>query len=458
MNKYLSVFISCGVVVAGWAGYAAFYASDSHSHGWVPVVHLPFDSHVIDLQISNEEHAVQRDPYGALGWSMLCSTYMNRSRESDDLATAVKAEAAAKRSLELRIMGNVGAWNKLVQALLQEHRFKDALSQCEAAERAGINSDDTTVLHSECLIEVGRYDDAGLIISKNPRAFDNPAGKSVVARMLDISGKPDQAIKLMRQATSEIDLNGGMPSDAIAWFHTRLAIQLAKAGQHVASRQEFETALKMYPRDYKAMAGLARLSVQDGEWQQAVDWGLRSDAVAQLPDVRALVGDAYEMLGEMTKAEEQYQRVAALVGRPSGMNDGLHELNPAAGTHGHRLDRLYAVYCADHNRDLDGAYAAAVRDFDARHDIYAYDTLAWVCFKKGDVSEAQKGIDKALERGTRDPMLWYHAGEIYAGIGETDKASQYLKGALAIDPQFDGIAAKRAANTLQALEANRKIK
>ncbi len=240
-----------------------------------------------------------------------------------------------------------------------------------------------------------------------------------------------------------------MPGYAIAWFHCRLAMELAKNGKHEEAGTEYEKALVLYPRDYKSMAGLAKLAAQDGRWQDVVAWGNKSDEIAQMADVRALVGDAYAKLGDATKAEVQYERVAALVGRPSGINDGLHEVAPGAGTHGHRLDRQYALYCADHNRDPDGAYAAALRDFDAREDLYAYDTLAWVCLQKGDKDEAAKAISKALTSGEKDPLVWYHAGVIFASVGEKSKASQLLRQALALDPHFDGIAAPRA----EALEA-----
>jgi len=369
MNKLFPILISAGLVVSGWMGYAKYYASLAFVTGRVPVVHLPFDSNVIDLQIRNNEAAVKRDPYGALGWSMMCSAYMDRSRESDDLATAVKAEAAARRSLQLRVLGNVGAENKLVQTLLQQHRFKDALGECLKAVERKIYSDDTAVLHVECLIELGRYDEAGVLVTKNPRAFADGPSKTVVARLLDVGGKPEEALKLYRFAVREVDDNGGMPSNAVAWFHTRLGMQLARLGKHEEARSEYNTALKMYPRDYKAMAGLAKLASLYGKWQDVIDWGNRSDQVAQMADVRALVGDAYAMLGNPAKAEEQFNRVAELVGRPSGMNDGLHEVTPAAGTHGHRLDRQYAIFCADHDRDPVGAYAAAVRDFEARQDL-----------------------------------------------------------------------------------------
>ncbi|AIE85379.1 tetratricopeptide repeat protein [Fimbriimonas ginsengisoli] len=442
------MFLAFGVAAfGGWMGYASWYSRPGY---WAtvskPPIHIPFDSSRIDARIRTAEETVRRDPNGALGWSRLSSEYLARSRESDDSATAVKAEAAARKSLALRKLGNVGAWNKLVQSLLQQHRFHDALSQCLAAEKAKVSDDHTTRSHVECLIEVGRYDEARNLIKANSRAFGDASGKTIVARLLDIDGKPADALRLLQFCAREADGSAGMPSDAVAWFHTRTAIQLDKMGRHDESRREFQTALTLYPRDYKAMAGLARVAFQDGRWQEAIDWGTKSDAIAQMADVRALVGDAYALLGQPDKAEAQYAKVAELVGRPSGMNDGMHEVAPVAGTHGHRLDRQYAIFCADHRRDLGGAYAAALRDLESRRDIYAFDTLAWVCLQRGDKKEAVGAIAKALARGTRDPMLLFHAGTIYAAANDHSKADRYLKAAMAIDPNFDGVAARKMAS------------
>jgi len=453
MKKLLPVVSILSVIVAGWVGYASLYAHADSINGTTEL-HLPFDSSSIDRDIASNQRAVHVDPNAALNWSYVSTAYMVRSRESDDLATAVKAEKAARRSLEIRKLGNVGAWNKLVASLLQEHRFKDALAECEKAEREQIYSDDTALLRGECLIEIGRYDEAGVLFSKHPRITKNAAGYSVVARLLDLQGKPKAAVNLYRRAAAEVDRNAGMPSYAVGWFHTRLAMQLSKVGAHVEAKQQFAEALALYPRDYKAMAGLARLAAQDEHWQEAIEWGNRSDTIAQMADVRALVGDAYAMLGDSTKAEEQYGRVAALVGRPSGMSDGLHEVTPGAGTHGHRLDRQYALFCADHRRDPDGAYAAALRDFAAREDIYSYDTLAWVCLQRGDAAEAAKAIGRALVTDTRDPMVLYHAGVIYAKVGRKDEALALLQSALAIDPHFDGIAAPMAELAVSQLKAS----
>ncbi|HLK15716.1 MAG TPA: tetratricopeptide repeat protein [Fimbriimonadaceae bacterium] len=444
MKPLITVCVVAGAAAVGFVTLASLTSVPVRARATSSSLHQPFDSASIDRDIASNERAVRLDPNAALNWSYVCSAYMTRSRESDDYYAAIKAERAARRSLKIRLLGNVGARNKLVSALLQEHRFRDALAECEKAERAGIYSDDTALLRIESLIELGRYAEARKLQKTKPQVTANAAGYAVLARLCDVEGKTETALTYYRRATEEVDRNAGMPSNAVAWFHTRLAMQLAKTRRHDAARLEYGRALELYPNDYKAMAGLARLATQDGRWQEAIDWGSRSDRIAQMADIRALVGDAYAMLGNQAQAEEQFRRVAELVGRPSGISDGLHEAGPPPGAHAHRLDRQYALFCADHGRDPEGAYAAALRDFQAREDLYSYDTLAWVCLKRGDAAEAAKAISRALTTGTRDPMVLYHAGMICEATGRVSMARTLLSDALEIDPHFDGIAAPRA--------------
>lgn len=443
----LSLLTGIAAVAGGWLSFAVLTSRASASL-LEPVVHAPYDSKLIDRQIASGERATGIDPKGALEWSLLASAYLARSRESDDTAAAQAAERATRSSLSLRREGNQGAWNKLVGSLLQQHRFKDALAECEAAIRARVSDDQTFRNHADCLIEVGRYDDANRAISLHARAFSDASGWAIQARIEDIQGHPEKALSLLQKAVDQADGSFGMPSDAVAWFHVRLAALMAKNGRHLSAEKEYKRALELYPRDYKAMAGLARLAFNDQRWDEAIRWCNRSDAIAPMADVRALVGDAYAMRGDRDRAEAAYSRVAALIGRPSGGTSGLHEVAPQAGAHGHRLDRQYAMFCADHRRDPEGAYAAAIRDFDARQDIYAFDTLAWVCANCGRMVEAKRAIEKAMATGTQDPMVLYHGAVIAQGSGDAQKAIDLFRKALAIDPAFDGVWADRARAAL----------
>jgi tetratricopeptide (TPR) repeat protein len=100
---------------------------------------------------------------------------------------------------------------------------------------------------------------------------------------------------------------------------------------------------------------------------------------------------------------------------------------------------------------LDEALAIAEKERAARKDIYASDVLAWTLYKKGRIPEAKKAMDEALRLGTRDPRLLYHAGLIAASGGENQKAANYLKQALEINPFFDVLQAEIAREKLNSL-------
>ena len=72
-------------------------------------------------------------------------------------------------------------------------------------------------------------------------------------------------------------------------------------------------------------------------------------------------------------------------------------------------DRQRAVYYADHDLKPAQAVQLARAELGVRHDIYAYDTLAWTLFKAGQLDEAALNSRRALKWGTRDAQLWFHA-------------------------------------------------
>ncbi len=392
-----------------WLGF-----SSRMSHGFAPrqpIEHLAFDPLKKDQDIAFHEGRVKRDPAGAIGWSMLSGAYLARSRECDSYADAVKAEQAARRSLSLRVKGNLGGQTRLVNSLLQQHRFSDALATTENALKIWGREPQLNQLHADILIEIGRYDEARAIASKVPEAFEDPSGKAVRAHLLTILGKPGQALVLLRQAYAVLDENVDATAENLAWFQEKIGETLACMGRFSEAEGAFRQTLALYPRGYKAYANLTRLAARRGDWPSVISYGDKSDAIAPMADILALVGDAYAHQGQSAKAQEKYAQVVALVGRPA---DGLHEVAP--GGHGHTLDRQYAMFCADHNRDLDAAYACAIRDLQARRDIYAFDTLAWVCYRRGELDEAHKAIRKALAWGTQDPVLLDHAAKIDAAM------------------------------------------
>jgi hypothetical protein len=54
-----------------------------------------------------------------------------------------------------------------------------------------------------------------------------------------------------------------------------------------------------------------------------------------------------------------------------------------------------------------------------RQDIYGADSLAWALFKASQYKAAAALSEHALALGTRDALLYYHAGMIAVKQGKT---------------------------------------
>ena len=61
-------------------------------------------------------------------------------------------------------------------------------------------------------------------------------------------------------------------------------------------------------------------------------------------------------------------------------------------------------------------------------------------------------IEQALQFGTQDASLYYHAGLIAKAQGNADEAKDFLTKALTLNPYFDPLQAPIAQATLESLQ------
>jgi tetratricopeptide (TPR) repeat protein len=206
-------------------------------------------------------------------------------------------------------------------------------------------------------------------------------------------------------------------------------------GKNDEAVSQFETAVDINPHDFKSMGFIARIDASKGDIEGAKTWALKSIAVAPTVEVATLMEDISTQQGNSEDAGK-YQTLVDMVSHPD-MYKFLQDptqMPKAAKPHTH--DRLYAMYLADHKRNLPDALAAAKKDLNARQDIYAFDTMAWVLHQMGRDTEAKPMMNKALARGTQDAKLFYHAGLIERALGNSALAGKELSKALAINPDF----------------------
>jgi tetratricopeptide (TPR) repeat protein len=232
----------------------------------------------------------------------------------------------------------------------------------------------------------------------------------------------------------EAERRHGMPKEQLAWFHLRLGDLALRYGHLGEAEDQLDAGLAVETGDARLLAARARLEAVRGRWHDAADYGEQAIARAVDPATLGLLHDAYTAMGDGPKAEEYYHVMALSVLRQPGP-----------------FHRAWSLFLLDHGREVPTVLAKVREELDTRKDIYGYDLLAWALHRSGRDSEALAPMTQALALGTRDAMLFYHAGMIERALGHEENAGKYLESALSTNPYWDPFHPAEARAVLDSL-------
>lgn len=433
--KKRDLVISCAVFVALIAGATssvrAFELKSARGDVETP---LPKDLKGHDLQIAAYTNALEVDPESAIALAQLAGLYMQRARETGEDADYERAEEYARRSLDLRVNRNAKTFVTLATSLMAQHEFAEA----EKVARLAVEYDPTIpqyrALLAEAQVELGSYEAARESFKSIAPYRSNLSIASRLARWYELSGDTDGAFRLMRRSAAAADARKDIPIEQVAWFHYRLADMEMRNGRFRRARKEFNRGLEIEPADYRILGGLAKLSLLEGDPDRAIAYAERGIALKLDPATLGILGEAFLAQGDTVAAEENLRTMEIAVrGQPGAYH------------------RAWSLFLLDHGRKLDEVNKNAIAELSTRKDIYGYDILAWSFYKLGRNREAAENMRLALQLGTRDPVLYYHAGMIEKSLGHPREAKAFLAAALEINPRFDFFQSKIAKAALDSL-------
>jgi tetratricopeptide (TPR) repeat protein len=300
-----------------------------------------------------------------------------------------------------------------------KHEFREAL---ETAERLRTQLPDDPVVYGllgDAAVELGEYGRAEEAFQKMLDLRPGLASYSRAAYLRELYGDWQGATELMTRA---VQAGNARNPEPLAWCLVQLGNAHFNQGHLTEAEAAYQKALAVFPQYHQALAALGRVRGAQRRYPEAI--GLQRQAIAAVPapDAIAALGDLFSLTGKNEEAEKQYMLVE-YIGQVNATNQATY-------------DRQIALFYADHDRKLDEAVTLAEAELARRHDIYTYDTLAWVYYKKGRVAEAEKAMQQALRLGTQDASLLFHAGMIAYSLGKTNAAQDYLQRALVLNPYF----------------------
>lgn len=389
---------------------------------------------------------VAEDPDDFFNYDRLGVAYIQKARETGDITYYNLAANSLEKSLDLESTQPEAspATKHLATVYYAEHRFSETLALAQKA--LDLNPRDLTpyALIGDARCEMGEYEQAWAAYAhlQNPGDPQSATGgvqyleQSRASAESFLKGDTKSAIEHMRRAV-DISIATRMAKESVAWSQFTLGENYLQSGDLANAKAAYSDALKTYPDYHRALAGLAKVSSAEGHLAEAIELYKKAINVIPLPAYAAALGDVYAKAGNAAEARKQYDLVE-YIGRLNAFNQTVY-------------NRELSVFYADHDMHLQQALELARKEFDVRHDIYTWDALAWAYYKNSQPQQAAAAIKEALRLDTKDAMLLFHAGMVYERLADYEKAGDYLRRAIALNPQFHLFYVDLARATLQGL-------
>jgi tetratricopeptide (TPR) repeat protein len=404
-----------------------------------------------DNEIRFFQWKVSQDPDDFFNYDRLGVAYIQKARETGDVTYYDLAARALEKSLELESAHAEAAPVKkhLATVYYANHRFGESLAL--AQEAIQLNPADITpyALTGDALSEMGKYNEAWEAWRhlQNPQV--SPSALSGVQYLEQtresvrslLTGDTKAAIDHMRRAV-DISVQSRMARETIAWSCFTLGDDYFQAGDLADAKAAYNEALKTYPDYHRALAGLGKVSSAEGRLDEAIGLYQKAIGVIPLPVYAAALGDVYTRAGKPAEGRKQYGLVE-YIGRLNSFNRIVY-------------NRELSAFYSDHDIHPKEALELARKEFEVRHDIYTWDTLAWALYRNNQPEEAAAAMKEALRLDTKDALLFFHAGMIYERLGDNERAVDYLHRAIALNPQFHLLFADVARANLEKLSTEHR--
>jgi tetratricopeptide (TPR) repeat protein len=237
----------------------------------------------------------------------------------------------------------------------------------------------------------------------------------------------------------------GMPgTESTEWARVQLAKLYEQLGEMKYAEMYYMIALDNRPGYPYALAGLARIAVGKRDYQKAIQLYQQADSSSSDYSFKEALVEVYQLGGD----KQQSLAVAnAIIG---GMERAAKALANGDSS-GHYADREMA-YAYMGIANYEKAMDHALLEYNRRpNNIDVNETLAWVCYKKGDYKKAQFYINTALQTDCKNPTLLCHMGLIYAKAGDKKIAKNYLEQALKNNPNISPLLKSEAQQVLRSI-------
>jgi tetratricopeptide (TPR) repeat protein len=370
-----------------------------------------------ERRIEAAQRVLRKQPTRYQAYNELALALIRRARETGDSSYCRQAEQAIATSFRIK-PDNFEAAQAHVALLLAERRYHDALEQARALNHTTPDSVLIWGYMAEAEAALGNYAQA----EKAAQWMMDLRPGNVPAFLCGASlredwGDKDGALDFLSKALQETP---PIETEETAWILSRMAGLYRTTGKPAIADRLLQEALKIFPGYYLALEELTRVRMAEHRGTEAVELIKERNRNTPTAESRHLEAEALERAGRLAEARLAYSEFEQQARRRIDQPDNAN--------------RELVLYYAGPAHQPAEALRIARLQVARRHDVWTLDAYAWSLYSNGEYAAARRQMEKALSVGTRDPVLFYHAGEIAAALRDKDGASRYLKQSLSLDP------------------------
>ena len=390
---------------------------------------------VLDHDIGLWTANVAKNDRDFVSATTLGTLYDARGRLTGDVGDYLRAEHALDRSLAIA-PAEMAA--RVLHARLRQtmHDFSAALTETEAILKTDPSQMQALATLGDAKLELGDISGAEAAFATLEAKVPGPAVTARLSRVAFLRGDTAAAGTLAKRAFDEATA-AGQTGSGLGWYAYVAGTVAIAAGTPADALAWFDRALVAWPDSYLALAGRARAHAALGNTEAAIASYEAAIAVAPQPDSLTFLGDLYALAGNAKLAANQYATVEAIA-HLAAINQQVY-------------NRQIVLFSVNHDRDLASSLALATQELTVRRDVYGYDAYAWALLANGRARDADAAMQHALSLGTRDALLWYHAGVIASAVGDTARAKTFLEEAVSLPGALDPLSATGASAALAGL-------
>lgn len=362
-------------------------------------------------------------------WATLGLAYVQVAKTTSSPDYYPKAEGALRRSLEIDDVDNYVAHAGMAALTAARHQFTEAKMWAQLGLQVNPSNSTLYGALADAETQLGNYPEAFAATQKMIDLSPDTASLARVSYSWELRGNVELATQYMQRT---LDAAGNADDKAFAGYY--LGELSLNSGDAATALKHQGAAILASPTAAAPLEGRAKAEAALGKIDAALaDF---AEIVARVPQPSYLLeyGELLQSVGRQAEAEAQY--------RLFEVEQRLFEANGVAA------DVDPTLFYADHGQAA-RAIEVGRSGVEARPFLEMQDAYAWALHVNGRDAEALEWSDRAMRLGTRNALLFYHRGMIERSLGRPDAAIASLRQALAINPNFNPLAAPLARAALE---------